>query len=523
MEASLQLDPVREALNQFTEDERRELLEELRRTYARQDLIAFCQYVDPRMAREYAAPHLRALAEKLEAVERGEIDRLYVGMPIRHWKTSLGTEKFVAWYLGRHPDHQVIVTGNTLGLTEKFSRTVRRIIGSKDPQFHEVFPECILSSDSTAVNEWSLAGAFRASYKAGATGSAIEGIGADLIVIDDPIKDFVQAHTRLERDKTYAWFRESLRGRLNPKGKIVLIMSPWDQDDLAFRLLKESRDGTIEHWESIIMPGLSGNPGDTLETLLKTGRPLWPDRIPIEELRNLCLGMGKRAFMARVMISPRVDDGNILSSAKLKRISMTRLPKMIKRVRRWDLAFSDFKGADYLAGALLGLGEDGRIYILDIIQLHGRWTQHFETIIRTAQQDGVNTVCAIESNGTQTGYFQMAKEHPRLANRMVLQDPANGSKEMRASTWGSRLEDDLIYCVEGMPWLGAFLDQMDEFGPNCAHDDMIDAVSGAYLILQGGGTGEFTTGPSLEERDDEEPVDVDRNDQERGSRRGTDL
>jgi len=88
------------------------------------------------------------IAEKLEAVERGEIDRLMIFMPPRHGKSELVSVRFPAWYLGRNPSHQIIAASYAHKLAAKFGRQVRNLIAAKE--FQSVFPGVSLAPDSEA-------------------------------------------------------------------------------------------------------------------------------------------------------------------------------------------------------------------------------------------------------------------------------------------------------------------------------------------------------------------------------------
>jgi hypothetical protein len=126
-------------------DAARELLS---RQNAAQDLISFTEYSLPHYV---TAPHHRLIAEKLQQVERGEISRLMIFMPPRHGKSELASRRFPAWYLGRHPDRQIITASYNADLASDFGRDVRNIVGSAD--FRNVFA-ITLAQDSQAANRW---------------------------------------------------------------------------------------------------------------------------------------------------------------------------------------------------------------------------------------------------------------------------------------------------------------------------------------------------------------------------------
>ena len=88
----------------------------------------------------YKTPaHVKFLAEKLEAVERGEITRLAISMPPRHGKSELASNFFPSWFLGRNPDKYVIFSTYAQELADDFGRKVRNTM--RDERFSQVFPQ----------------------------------------------------------------------------------------------------------------------------------------------------------------------------------------------------------------------------------------------------------------------------------------------------------------------------------------------------------------------------------------------
>ena len=447
--------------------------------FARQELTQFCCYVDPSQKKNYTARHLRCIARELDTMEKGEYDRLFLTCPPRHWKSSLVSEKFVLKHIADHPDCSIILASHAESLALKFSRTIRNTIIANE-RFHELYPSIRLIEGIGSVHEWAVEGAYRATVRAIGVGGSPVGGGADLIVVDDPVANFKQISSATQREDMLNWYINDLRDRLEPDGKIVMVMSRWHEADLAGMVMKMSKSGDGEKWKELRLPAFSEGAGDPLGRA--EGEPLWPERWPLEVLKKVKLGQGSRAFASKYQGTPRVEDGNILDSRKLVMVEPEQVPKrLVKVVRRWDLAFSDNKDADYVAGAKVAMDANGNRWILHIKRIHGRWTASKAEIMRVAQADGINCICAIEANGTQLGYYQEMLADARMANRQVVDDKPEGSKEMRASNWGTRLDDGIIYCVRG-EWNQELFDEMDYF-PNGENDDCIDAVSGAWKIL----------------------------------------
>ncbi len=158
------------------------------------ELMAFCQATFPGYQR---APHVERVAEELEAIERGENDRLMIFMPPRHGKSELVSIRFPAWYLCRNPDRAVIAASYGDLLTNKHGRDVRDLMNDSDVT--NLFPgNPHLRSDTKAVNYWLTTAGGR--YLGTTIGGQVTGHGANLFIIDDPIKSRAEAESMVFRD-----------------------------------------------------------------------------------------------------------------------------------------------------------------------------------------------------------------------------------------------------------------------------------------------------------------------------------
>jgi len=461
---------------------------------ARDRLVPFCQAVDTAAAQSYGAEHLRYIADVLEKVERGEIKRLILEVPVRHWKSSIASEKFVAWYLGRNPKKSVIACSFGSDLVEQFSESIRSTINSEE--FSTIFPGVGFKHGSKRKDAWALKGAYRLSYRAAGVGGPLTGTGGDLIVVDDPMADYQAVATQEARDKAWRWYQTKLRTRSNPDGGIVVIMSRWHEDDLIGRLKAGMAEGG-EQWTVIRLPAIAEE-DDPMGRA--AGDALWPEMWPIEALIEARKSVGGLGWASLYQQSPKPDTGVILDSGKIIRIDrdLICMPGqrreiwheyvITKAVRYWDLAFSEAKGADAMAGVLCGMDTHNRFIILDVVHLRGRWPINKHKLMDTALADPAGVVQIVESNGTQLGYAQDIKDDVRMRMRHVRGfDPGKtGNKETRASMWGSRLDDKVIHAVTA-PWLATTCSQIDCFGAKGSHDDIVDGISGGWNALYSSG------------------------------------
>jgi hypothetical protein len=181
----------------------------LRRRKAQESLVAFTRYTFP--AYKPAAHHL-LVAEKLEAVARGEIKRLLIFMPPRYGKSELASRRFPAWFLGSNPSRHIIAASYNADFAADFGRDVRNIAASE--RYRAIF-NTRLSQDSTASNRWHTSEG--GMYVAAGLGTATTGRGAHVLLVDDPIKDREQADSEIEREKSWRWYLSTAYTRLEKR------------------------------------------------------------------------------------------------------------------------------------------------------------------------------------------------------------------------------------------------------------------------------------------------------------------
>jgi predicted phage terminase large subunit-like protein len=315
------------------------LTAEFRRRKARRHLLAFTEYTNGLYT---PANHHRLICEKLEAVERGEIDRLMIFMPPRHGKSELASKRFPAWVLGRNPRRQIIAASYNSDLASDFGRNVRNIVA--EPEFSEVFPGVTLAQDSHAAARLNTnrGGA----YVAAGVGTAVTGRGADIALIDDPFKDREEADSERRRDLVWDWYRSTLFTRLMPGGAIVLIQTRWHEDDLAGRLLATETD-----WDVLELPALDSD-----------GRALWPEWYDERALERIKATIGPREWSALYQQRPQPDEGTFFQREWLK--EWVEKPKELNIYGTSDYAVTD-GGGDFTVHRIWGVASDGTIYRLD--------------------------------------------------------------------------------------------------------------------------------------------------------------
>lgn len=304
-------------------------------------LLSFTRWTNPAYV---PAGHHRLIADRLEAVERGDIDRLMIFMPPRHGKSELASRRWPAWCLGRKPTRQIIAASYNSDLANDFGRDVRNIIAS--PEFGQTFEGVVLRQDSKAANRMNTnrGGA----YIAAGVGTAVTGRGAHIALIDDPFKDRAEADSELNRRNVWAWYQSTLYTRLMPKAAIVLIQTRWHEDDLAGRLLNASR---ASEWTVLELPAIDAN-----------GAALWPEWYDVTALERIKDTIGPREWSALYQQKPQPDDGSFFMREHLP--EWTVKPAKLNIYGTSDYAVTA-DGGDYTVHRVWGVDPEGIIYRLD--------------------------------------------------------------------------------------------------------------------------------------------------------------
>ena len=324
--------------------------------FARQALIPYTIAFRP----DYRPAKLhRDIADALERVERGECKRLMMFVPPRHGKSMLTSEHFPAWCLGRRPNRFIVCATYGQELADDFGRKVRGQM--LDPLYTQTFPECSVDPDSASVSRINTQQ--NGSYFAVGIGGALTGRGADILVVDDPHKDRLDADSIVMRKRARDWFQAVAYTRLMPTGAIVLMQTRWHEDDLAGWLLREHAD---EGWEILSVPAEP---------------PPWPEWFPTERLDRTKRMIGPRDWSALYMQSPVPGGGGEFQREWLRWYEGD-AGEGTNRYLLVDPAGETRPENDYTSMWIVGLGADGCYRWLDGIRDRLNLTERGNAVMR---------------------------------------------------------------------------------------------------------------------------------------------
>ncbi len=433
----------------------------LKRRQARRSLLDFTEYTFPRYDR---APHHELIASKLEAVARGEIKRLMVNMPPRHGKSELASKRFPAWFVGNAPDKQLITASYSHDLASGFGREVRNIVQS--PEYAALFPNSGLAHDSKAADRWHTDQG--GVYIATGVGGSITGRGADVFLIDDPLKDDEEAQSERIRDKIWAWYQTVAYTRLMPGGSIVVIQTRWHEDDLSGRLLEEMANGG-DQWEILSLPAISDE-----------GEALWPDRYPIDALRQIQRGMDSRYFSALYQQKPTPDEGDYFKREWFRYYD--RLPTELRYYGASDYAVTA-KGGDYTVHAIVGVDPSDNMYVVDMWRGQTDSDVWVESFLDMAAQ--FKPMLWAEEQGQiikSIGPFIDRRQRERGVYLRREQFASVSDKPTRSRSFQARMSMGRVFFPKRAQWLPELEAELLTF-PVGKHDDQVDALGLIGRIL----------------------------------------
>ena len=447
----------------------------------RLDLVAFIDRsfrdLNPN-AHLQMAPYIEFMAAKLTDCAEGRCRRLIINLPPRHLKSHCASIAAVAWILGHSPSRHVICASYGQELADKLARDTRRIM--ETAWYQRAFPTRL--SSRQAVHDFATtAGGTR---MATSVGGVLTGRGADIIIIDDPLKpDEALSDTR--RSAVNDWYDHTLLSRLNDKreGVIIIIMQRLHQDDLVGHVLGQ------EPWDVVSFPAIALE-DQMIEFLSPYGRraffraegtALHPGRESLETLQRIRASIGEYNFDSQYQQTPMPKGGALIKTAWLNYYDPdTPLPEFIRIVQSWDTANKSTELSDYSVCTTWGsTGE--HYYLLDVFRARLEYPELKRKVIELSSRYPYVQV-VIEDKGSGTQLYQELKGAVPFGLKPYTPLPSV-DKVMRLHTQSIRFESGQVLLPRWAPWLEEYVKELTGF-PGTRYDDQVDSTTQALAYLQ---------------------------------------
>lgn len=428
-----------------------------------------------------------AICQHLQALKENKIKNLLIEIPPGNLKTIQVSVIFNAWCWTSEPWLRFLWGSNEEGEAEKSSNNCRTIIDSE--WYRSRWPNVALSESQNTKNFYT--NSSRGHRQAITPQSKTTGKKGDIIGIDDA-DDATLVHDDAVRKRVHKWWDQAFYNRVNDhkKARRVVIGQRLHFDDLIGHI----RDTTKgKGWTCLTLPE-EFDPARKCITSVgfedwrtEAGELLRPERFGPEEILEARKRLGPAGYSAQHQQDPLQDEGALFQVDDLTRatIDHDQLPMSMSMYRFWDLAGSEPKPGrdpDYTCSVLMGRHGDD-YYVLDVT----RWRKgpgDTKTLMRMiAERDGIDIPVRIEEEAGASGKFLAADLISHLAGFAVDTKRSTGSKFSRARAVASQLQLGFLKIVRNDTWLNSFLMELLEFRQGCAHDDQVDALSGAFQMV----------------------------------------
>lgn len=447
-------------------------IDDIRKELARKKYLRYVIYTHE--GRYKSARHIEKITDiiqqaidKKKAMTEGKIPTenqyIAINMPPRHSKSMTITETLPSYYLGHFPEDRII----EISYNDTFARKFGKKNKEKVRQFGKELFDVEIARDSSAHDEWSLNNNIGGMISRGVL-SGITGQGADLMIIDDPIKNREEADSETHREKIWDEWKDSFSSRLHPGAIVILILTRWHEDDLQGRLLN-AEYGEPLNWDVYNFP-LEAEENDLLDR--EVGDPLWPSRYGksfIEERKRY-----PSSFNSLYQGRPTSQEGNILKREWWKYYD--HLPIIQTKIMSVDATFKDESDSDFVSIQVWGKTGTNS-YLIDRVKARMNFPATLQSIRNMKKKHPDIGAIFIEDKANGSAIISvLQREIPGI----IGVNP-EGGKVARVNAVSPYIEAGNVY-LPRTDWTHDFVEECASF-PKGKNDDDVDSMSQALNRL----------------------------------------
>ena len=410
---------------------------------ATKDVASFLTFSN----KEFTKPkHLQPVIDVLDNICNGAVSKMMFSVPPQHYK-SVSLLNAVALYLTKYPDKVVAY----ISYSQTFSQTQTRKAVAIYKKFNPN-AKILIDTQKEFILEAG-GGLITSSVDGGLTGYAI-----DWLIIDDPIKDRLEAESQTFRNRNIDWYNDVAKTRLRPnKTSLTIVHTRWHKNDLIGYLQKTEPE--ISYFN---IPAIDNDNKPLLHSLDYYQQIKQANSYGFYSLyQGEPIGKGSHLF----------KDFNYTDT----------LPINYKISVGIDLAYTSSTKSDYSVYVVMLKDIETNKYVIIKAKCWQTDINETKTILNRLRAEYPNVLFGIEANGTQKAIFDMLKNDLRPIRAMELK----GDKFVRAQGFSGEwnLGNVLIYSKGDID--NQFFEQIADFsGLNDLHDDFIDGAVYSYELAK---------------------------------------
>lgn len=449
-----------------------------------QDFIEYCMIhpdfpQDTTKSKFDCQPHHRLIIDMFEAVERGGDMRSALSVPPQHGKTTCTTLYGVAWALARTPHMNIIVGTYSEPRAEALGDQVRMIIQSQ--RFKDVFPEFELRKGAGGKS-------FLGTKEGGGIifagrGSAVTGNPCDLFVIDDPIKDHMEANSPAVRVQCWEWYCAVVFSRCHSLTRVMIIHTRWTEDDLIGRLCDPSHSNydkeSAGKWRHVNLPAIIDDEEISAALNIPVGMPLWAKKFSIE-LLNEAKRQNPETFSALYMGKPVPDEGDFFRKEMIVEYTKDQLPpkETLRIYAASDHSLGKKERADFTVLLICGVDAYGNIWLLDCIWAKLGPEKCVDSMCDLMEKWAPMTWWAGRDHivGTLGPFLKKRMVERKLFKTYVQEVSERGDKQQKAQSIRGRMSMGMVKFPKDAPWMVKAKRELLKFD-KAGHDDFVDTIS----------------------------------------------
>ena len=465
--------------NNFTLEElrqekiRRLKREQLRRS-AQTSLKDFILYLDDSYLMGWIHEEkCDTLDQFYEDVKNKKSPRLIICMPPRSGKSQIISRNFPAYLFGRDPNLNIITASYSADLSSRFNLDVQRIIDSDD--YRNIFSNTLLGGKAYPQYKktdslFEIVNA-KGSYRSAGVGGGLTGMGCEILIIDDPLKDRAEANSPTIRNKLMDWYKSTAYTRLSDGGGVIILQTRWHTADLAGQLIQAMHnDEDADKFKVIEYQAIA----ERDEAHRKKGEALHPERFSLAKLLAIKNTIGAYEWSSLYQQHPVPKEGALFKLDNFKRYNEKSKPVQFDlMVGSWDMTFKDNKTNDFVVGQIWGRkGAD--FYLLD--EFRGQWdfVKTLDIFVNVAKKYHRVNAWLVEDKANGSAIISTLKKYISGIKRITPKE----SKIARAEAISTYVESGNVYIPEQASYMNDLEFEIVNF-PAVEHDDQIDSMTQA--------------------------------------------
>ena len=472
---------------------------------ARNNFLDFITFTKPDYKVNW---HHKLICDVLDSfLKDPERQFLMLFTPPRRGKSEIISRRLPAYAFGKYPDISIIATAYGSELASAMNRDVQRIIDSD--AYRKIFPNTYLNSKNVkstsrgtyirTSDKFEIVGR-KGVYRSAGVNEGITGMGADIAIIDDPVKNFEDAMSIVKQEAAYNWYQSTLFTRLQGMKKVIMVLTRWAPGDLAGRILEDAeKNPEAPQWEVISLPEeFDPNNPDVHPEDIRTeaGELLWPEMFDRKTVNQQKHSVGTKVWESLYQQRPTPGDGTIFKTTWFQYYK--ELPQFDSIRASVDCSFTDTAKADYVAITVWGIAGANKYLIhlvRDRLDFGGTITEllrlkimfpNCEKIIIENKANGPAVISTLKSK--IPGIVAYTPKESKVARATAVSPQFEAGNVFIPDPYYQKNREERPWCFTPVNKQTTILlqDYIKEFQtfPHGTNDDMVDST--VQFLLDGG-------------------------------------